>query len=83
LVKLQRPPPEIRISCRLLGVLQHQHAAATLTGAHRAYQAGGTAAGNDDVEIAPARANAHASARLMIQRPSARPAMAHTTEPPT
>ena len=60
-------------------VIEQQHGPATLARAQGAHQAGRARAGNDDVEGPPA----HASAVLTIQRPSARPMMAPTTEPLT
>ena len=61
-------------------MIEQQHAASALAGAHRAHQAGGAGAQDDDVErLCPA----HASALPMIQSATARPAIAPATEPPT
>ena len=52
LVKLQRPPPEMRIfSPSVAVVLDQQDAAAALSGQRRAHHAGGAGADDDDVEI--------------------------------
>ena len=64
----------------LLGMLEQQHPAAALAGADGAHQTGGAGARNDDIETS---GPAHARAVPMIQRPSARPAIAPATEPPT